>query len=529
MKYRFILFLSLITSQAFSQTGELISFGSSEEMTITAGGIMHADGLSITPTEDFTLGTNSLSMVPASTAKLSNQVSRVYQFSNPSALFSGSLSMNYSDSQLNGLTEENLQLFIYNPSSWYRQVTQTDATNNSSSSSISRLSLGEIVAAEFKPNLILAASAIAENSPLGSKVINLVGTDENLTGEQFTYSLVSGTGSTDNSAFRITGSEFQTNTALDFETKKTYSARLRVTDGYGRFDEKSLSININDVNETPSALAINKSNLYESNTINEVVGVLSTIDQDAGDSHTYSLVSGVGSTDNAAFNVSGNQVRASQVYNFSTKNSYNIRVRATDKGGLSFENVYTVSVSQLPTLTGTGNEYGTQLQAIASTTPKISKGFTSKLIVSGSDVASYNWSPSASLSSTTIYNPIAKPSQTQSYSVRVTNVYGSSTTLSITVEVMEDVNIVANNILTSNGDGQNDKWEIDNLNSYPNNQLIIMDRSKRVIYRKTGYANDWDGLYNGAPLPPDTYYFILTFDSASGKKVSKKGFITIPK
>jgi gliding motility-associated-like protein len=304
---------------------------------------------------------------------------------------------------------------------------------------------------------------------------------------------------------------------------------LRVTDGYGRFDEKSLSISVNDVNETPSALTINKSNLYESNTINEVIGVLTTADQDAGDSHTYSLVSGVGSTDNAAFNVSGNQVRASQVYNFSTKNSYNIRVRATDKGGLSFENVYTVSVSQLPTLTGTGNEYGTQLQTIASTTPKISKGFTSKLIVSGSDVATYNWSPSASLSSTSIYNPIAKPSQTQSYSVRVTNVYGSTTTLNITVEVMEDVNITANNILTPNGDGQNDKWEIENLSSYPNNELVIVDRAKRVIFRKTGYANDWNGLFNGAPLPPDTYYFILTFDSASGKKVSKRGFITIPK
>jgi gliding motility-associated-like protein len=529
MKYRFILFLFLITSQAFSQTGELISFGPAEEMTITAGGIMHADGLSITPSEDFTLSTNSLSLVHASTVKLSNQVSRVYQFSNPSALFSGSLSMNYSDSELNGLTEQNLQLFIFNPSSWYRQVTQTDATNNSSSSSISRLSLGEIVAAEFRPNLILAASSIAENSPLGSKVLNLIGTDENLIGEQFTYSLVSGTGSTDNSAFRITGSEFQTNTPLDFETKKTYSARLRVTDGYGRFDEKSLSISINDLNEIPSALKISKSNLYESNTINELVGVLSSADQDAGDSHTYRLVSGEGSTDNAAFNVSGNQIRASQVYSFSTKNSYNIRVRTTDKGGLSFESVYIVSVSQLPTLTGTGNEYGTQLQAMASTTPKISKGFTSKLILSGSDIVSYDWSPSASLSPANTYNPVAKPSQTQSYSVTVTNVYGSTTTLSITVEVMEDVVITANNILTPNGDGENDNWTIENLSSYPNNQLIIVDRSKRVIYRKTGYANDWNGLYNGSALPPDTYYYILIFDSASGKKVSEKGFITINK
>ena len=527
MKYKFLLILSLVTSQSFSQTEPSIHLGSEEGMTITAGGTLHADGLSITPTEDITFSNTMLSRVSASTAKLSNQVSRVYQFSNPSASFIGNLSMNYSDSELNGLTEQDLQLFIFNPSKWYRQATQTDVTNNSLSSSISSLALSEITSAVFMPNLILTASSIAENSSLGTKVIDLVGTDENVMGEQFTYTLVSGTGSTDNASFKITGSELQTNTALDFETKKAYTVRLRVTDAYGRFDEKALPITINDVNEVPSAMAITKSNLYESNTINQVVGLLSTTDQDAGDSHTYSLVSGAGSTDNAAFNVSGNQIRASQVFSFVTKNSYSIRVRTTDKGGLSFEKVYTVSISQLPTLTGTGNEYGTQLQAVASTTPKISKGFTSKLNVSGIEMASFNWSPSASLSSTNTFNPVAKPSQTQSYSVTVTNVYGSSTTLSITVEVMEDWNLIANNILTPNGDGQNDTWVVDNLSSYPNNQLIIMDRSSRVIYRKTGYANDWDGMFNGAPLPPDTYYFVLTFDSPSGKKVSKEGYITI--
>lgn len=495
-------------------------------MTITAGGIFHAGGMSIIPTEDFTLSNTSLARVSASTAKLSNQISRVYQFTNITSAFTGILKTEYSDSELNGLSEQDLQLFVFNPNSWYRQLTQTDATNNSLSSSISNLSLGEITAAVFMPNLILTASSIAENSSLGSKVIDLIGTDENVIGEQFTYSLVSGIGSTDNASFKIMGSELQTNTALDFETKKAYSVRLRVTDAYGRFDEKSLSISITDVNEMPSAMAITKSNLYESNTINQVVGALSTTDQDAGDSHTYSLVSGTGSTDNAAFNVSGNQIRASQVFSFATKNSYSIRVRTTDKGGLSFEKVYTVSISQLPTLTGTGNEYGTKLQAVASTTPKISKGLTSKLNVSGTEMASFNWSPSASLSSTNTYNPIAKPSQTQTYSVTVTNVYGSSTTLSITVEVVEDWNIIPNNILTPNGDGENDKWVVDNLSSYPNNQVMIFDRSSRAIYRKTGYANDWDGYINGSPLPADTYYYILTLDS-SGKKVSKKGFITV--
>ena len=137
---------------------------------------------------------------------------------------------------------------------------------------------------------------------------------------------------------------------------------------------------------------------------------------------------------------------------------------------------------------------------------------------------SYNWNPSSSLSSTTTYNPGATPNQTETFSVTVTNRFGSSTTVSITVEVMEVWNLIANNILTPNGDGENDKFVAENLSSYPNNQLIILDRSSRVVYRKTGYANDWTGLFNGSPLPTDTYYYIFTFDS---HVAPIKGFITI--
>jgi gliding motility-associated-like protein len=452
------------------------------------------------------------------------------------SLVSGTGSTDNSKFTIAGNTLKALEAFDFETKSSYKIRIQTSDVGGLSFQKEFTMTIVNVN--EVPTAIALSNETISENNAIGASIGTLSSTDQDVD-DSFTYSLVSGTGSTDNSKFTIgstdnskftiAGNTLKAVEAFDFETKSSYSIRVRTTDAGGLSFEKAFTITVLNVNETPSALTINKSNLYESNTINEVIGVLSTIDQDAGDSHTYSLVSGVGSTDNAAFNVSGNQIRASQVYSFSTKNWYSIRIRTTDKGGLSFESVYAVSVSQLPTLTGTGNEYGTQLQTIASTTPKISKGFTSQLIVSGSDVASYNWSPSASLSSASIYNPIAKPSQTQSYSVRVTNVYGSSTTLSITVEVMEDFNIVATNLLTPNGDGQNDKWEIENLSSYPNNQLVIMDRSGRVIYRKIGYANDWDGLYNGAPLPSDTYYFLLTFDSDSGKIVSKRGYITITK
>jgi gliding motility-associated-like protein len=91
---------------------------------------------------------------------------------------------------------------------------------------------------------------------------------------------------------------------------------------------------------------------------------------------------------------------------------------------------------------------------------------------------------------------------------------------------MEDYNIVANNILTPNGDGQNDLWVIENLSSYPINSLLIFDRTGRVIHSKINYANDWDGQNNGNFLPEDTYYYVITFDNGAIKKM---GFITIIK
>ena len=281
------------------------------------------------------------------------------------------------------------------------------------------------------------------------------------------------------------------------------------------------------MNEVPTALALSKANIFESNVINQNIGLLSTADPDEGDTHTYSLVPGIGSTDNAAFNVSsGNEIRASQVFNFSVKNSYSIRVRSTDKAGLFIEKVFIISISEKPVITGTGNEFGSNIQTAPSGSPKISKGFTSKLNVSGSDLVSFSWSPAESLNSTNTPNPVAKPLQTQTYSVTVTNRFGSVIILSITVEVMIDYNLVANNILTPNGDNENDRFVIDNLINYPVNKLQIFDRQGRVVYTQSNYLNNWDGQYNGNFLPQDTYYYLIVFDNGAGKKT---GFISLIK
>jgi gliding motility-associated-like protein len=311
---------------------------------------------------------------------------------------------------------------------------------------------------------------------------------------------------------------------FDFESKSSYTVRIRTSDAGGLSFENNFSITITDVNEAPTALALSKRNVYEWNSMNESLGLIITTDQDAADIHTYALVAGAGSTDNGAFNILNGQIRASQVFNFNAKNSYSLRLKTTDKDGLSFEQAFAITISQKPVLTGTGNQTYPNVSASASANPSISLGYSSQLYVNGADIVSYNWSPATGLNSTTISNPEASPKTTTTYTVEVTNRFGSKTSVSITVLVREDYNITPSNILSPNGDGENDGWIIENLAAYPNNKVVILDRTGKLIYTTINYTNDWNGQFNGLALADGTYYYVISINNGTGEK---KGFITI--
>lgn len=82
------------------------------------------------------------------------------------------------------------------------------------------------------------------------------------------------------------------------------------------------------------------------------------------------------------------------------------------------------------------------------------------------------------------------------------------------------------NILSPNDDGINDYWVIKNIDLYPNNAVRIFDRDGRMVYSKLGYDNSWNGIFNGFPLPEDTYYYVLYLDSNKGKD-TLKGYISL--
>src|SRR5205823_13206402 len=98
----------------------------------------------------------------------------------------------------------------------------------------------------------LSPASVNENQPVGTTVGTFSTTDADA-GDVASYSLVAGTGSSDNGSFQLTGSTLQTSAVFDFESKASYSIRVRSTDGGGLLFEKALTITVTNLNETPVA------------------------------------------------------------------------------------------------------------------------------------------------------------------------------------------------------------------------------------------------------------------------------------
>ena len=102
-----------------------------------------------------------------------------------------------------------------------------------------------------------------------------------------------------------------------------------------------------ELNLNPLDLTLSPTSIAENQPVGTTVGTFSTIDPDAGDTFTYSLVSGTGSTDNASFQIVGSQLRTSATFNYTNNPALTIRVRSTDNGGALFEKVFRVTVTPI--------------------------------------------------------------------------------------------------------------------------------------------------------------------------------------
>jgi len=106
------------------------------------------------------------------------------------------------------------------------------------------------------------------------------------------------------------------------------------------------------------------------------------------------------------------------------------------------------------------------------------------------------------------------------YSVTVTGCDSKSDTVVVSVIACD---LTIPNIITPNGDGFNDVFEVTNLPYYPNSILMVYNRWGKKIYETSNYLNDWDG----EDFADGTYYIILRVNYGNEEYEDHHGTLTI--
>ena len=119
----------------------------------------------------------------------------------------------------------------------------------------------------------------------------------------------------------------------------------------------------------------------------------------------------------------------------------------------------------------------------------------------------FNWVPALYLDSASIANPVSSPLQDITYQLNLTGKGNCSVSGTVFIKVL--LGPVVPNIFSPNGDGINDTWVIQYLESYPGCEIEVFNRGGQLVYKSIGYSTPWDGTYHGKPLPIGTYYYLI--------------------
>ncbi len=130
---------------------------------------------------------------------------------------------------------------------------------------------------------------------------------------------------------------------------------------------------------SPTDIALSENRISEKATIDAIIGTLSTADTNTDDVHTYSLVTGDNSDDNANFSIYNNELRVNSILSANIKPSHNVRIRTTDETNRFFEKSFAISVVSGTSFTslnitsgissllaGSGHTFGSSVAATAN-------------------------------------------------------------------------------------------------------------------------------------------------------------------
>ena len=108
------------------------------------------------------------------------------------------------------------------------------------------------------------------------------------------------------------------------------------------FNDRVRDIRLATINRPPTDIALSNDTIFTSDGVNAVVGTLTTMDASIGNTHIYSLEPGIGDTDNALFNIAGDQLRANDAG--ALVGNYSVRIQTNDQVDATFQEAFVITV-----------------------------------------------------------------------------------------------------------------------------------------------------------------------------------------
>ena len=212
--------------------------------------------------------------------------------------------------------------------------------------------------------------------------------------------------------------------------------------------------------------------------------------------------------------------------NYALTNETNYFATQTIDGCESINRFQTiVTIQKVPTPTGDSIQ-----RFCLEDTPNITK-----LNVTGTNI---NWMDSP-INGTLLNNTTLLQDNTTYYAKSIDTTTGCESIQRLAVNVdLFRCNIIAFNLVNTNGDQLNDKLSFEEISYFPDNSVKIYNRFGKLVWETNGYNNtnnafkgkaNVSGVYmNDSFLPAGTYYYILVYNNTYRDKQSEiTGYLQI--
>ena len=218
------------------------------------------------------------------------------------------------------------------------KITATDEDNNSDTETWTVTVIDDVID-NFSPptGLSLSNQQINENEPAGT-FIGILSAQDPDTGDSHTFSLLG----TNASLFTIQDNSLKAAGPFNFEQQDVYTLTIQVEDAQGFTFSDQFEILVLNVNESPTEIILSNNTVNEEDIVIEV-GILSTVDEDVADTHSYTILAGDHSS---FFNIVDDRLIIDESLASDNGTQYTISVQSEDRGGLTITRDFVITVAR---------------------------------------------------------------------------------------------------------------------------------------------------------------------------------------